>query len=189
MNWWTCNPDEVKGPDTQGIRNVYDRIKPRPISTTLPLGQETSCEGRHIHRPSHSRAVCPLEMGGRGEGFASVGAWAAGALDASWSTGPGAGRPIPLAWSIGAFKIRLLDGYEVTLCGHLSPPFGYFRGTAEGPVARHHFSLVHLPVCKLIASLRSARQAQTLASELAPILAWDEHGGAAVVERHVREQA
>ena len=29
VNWWTCIPEEVIGPDTQGMRNVYDRIKPR----------------------------------------------------------------------------------------------------------------------------------------------------------------
>jgi hypothetical protein len=124
-----------------------------------------------------------------GEGFASVGSWAAGALDAFLEHRARAGRPIPLAWSIGAFRVRLLDGSEVTMRGRLSPPFGYFRGTAEGPVTGHHFPLVHLPTCKLIASLRSARQAQALASELAPIFARDEHGGAAVVERRVREQA
>jgi hypothetical protein len=29
VNWWTCIPDEVIGPDTQGMRNVYDRVKAR----------------------------------------------------------------------------------------------------------------------------------------------------------------
>ncbi|HEX3128780.1 MAG TPA: hypothetical protein VH394_15715 [Thermoanaerobaculia bacterium] len=124
-----------------------------------------------------------------GEGFASVGSWAAGALDAFLEHRARAGRPIPLAWHLGAFKVRLLDGSEVHVRGRLSPPFGYFRGTAEGPVAGHRFSLVHLPTCKLIATLRSAGQARSLGSELAPIFARDEHGGAAVVERHVREQA
>jgi hypothetical protein len=122
-----------------------------------------------------------------GEGFASVGSWAARALDAFLEHRARAGRPIPLAWHFGAFKVRLLDGQEVTVPGLLSPPFAYFRGTAEGPVAGHRFSLVHLPTCKLIATLRSAGQARTLGSELAPIFARDEHGGAAVVERHVRE--
>ena len=28
VNWWTCDPDEIIGPDTQNIRNIYDRIKP-----------------------------------------------------------------------------------------------------------------------------------------------------------------
>lgn len=125
----------------------------------------------------------------QGEGFASVGSWAARALDAYLEARTRAGRPIPLAWHIGSFRVRLLDGSEVTVPGRLSPPFGYFRGTAEGPVAGHRFSLVHLPTCKLIATLRSAGQARSLGSELAPIFARDEHGGASVVERHVREQA
>ena len=81
-----------------------------------------------------------------------------------------------------------MDGHEVTVSGLLSPPFGYFRGTAEGPVAGHRFSLVHLPFSKLIATLRSAGQARSLGSELAPIFARDE-AGTATVERHVSEQA
>lgn len=28
VNWWTCIPEEIIGPDTQEIRNVYDRLKP-----------------------------------------------------------------------------------------------------------------------------------------------------------------
>lgn len=28
INWWTCIPSEVIGPDTQEIRNIYDRLKP-----------------------------------------------------------------------------------------------------------------------------------------------------------------
>jgi hypothetical protein len=124
-----------------------------------------------------------------GEGFASVGSWAGGALDAFLEHRARAGRPIPLAWHLGAFKVRLLDGSEVTVPGRLSPPFAYFRGTAEGPVAGHRFSLVHLPTGKLIATLRAAGQARSLASELAPIYARDDTAGAAVVERHIREQA
>jgi hypothetical protein len=41
-------------------------------------------------------------------------------------------------------RVRVLDGHEVTVSGLLSPPFGYFKGTAEGPVAGHLFSLVYL---------------------------------------------
>jgi hypothetical protein len=124
-----------------------------------------------------------------GEGFASVGSWAGGALDAFLEHRARAGQPIPLAWHFGAFKVRLLDGHEVTVPGKLSPPFAYFRGTAEGPVAGHRFSLVHLSTGKVIATLKAAGQARSLASELAPIYARDDNGGAAVVERHVREQA
>jgi hypothetical protein len=49
--------------------------------------------------------------------------------------------------------------------------------------------LVNLRTGQIIATLRTARQRQALASELAPVLLRDEHAGAAVVERYVREQA
>ena len=29
VNWWTCITDEVIGPDSQEMRNIYDRVKPR----------------------------------------------------------------------------------------------------------------------------------------------------------------
>lgn len=29
VNWWTCIPEEVIGPDTQEMRNVYARVKPQ----------------------------------------------------------------------------------------------------------------------------------------------------------------
>ena len=84
--------------------------------------------------------------------------------------------------SSAAFTLSLAGLWRCRLGRDLPAPTAPWPDDADT-------ALVHLPVCKLIASLRSARQAQTLASELAPILAWDEHGGAAVVERHVREQA
>lgn len=123
-----------------------------------------------------------------GEGFASVGSWAARALDAYLEARTRAGRPIPLAWSVGAFLV-VLEGQEARVRGMVSPPFAYFRGTAEGPVAGHKFSLVHLPTGKLIATLRRSGQARSLASELAPLYARDESFGAPVVARHVSEQA
>lgn len=33
VNWWTCIPEEVIGPDTQEMRNVYFRVKPH---TSVP---------------------------------------------------------------------------------------------------------------------------------------------------------
>jgi hypothetical protein len=124
-----------------------------------------------------------------GEGFASVGSWAGGALDAYLEHKARAGRPIPLAWHLGAVAV-VLDGQEVKLRGHISPPFGAFRGTADGPVNMGcgKFTLVHLPERRIIATLHTYRQCQALASELAPILLRDEHAGGAVIERHVREQ-
>jgi len=125
-----------------------------------------------------------------GEGFASVGSWAAGALDAFLEHRTRAGRPIPLAWRFGAVTV-VLDGQEFKVRGHISPPFGIFRGTDQGPAYRgiKRHTLVHLPTRRIIATLRAHRQCQALASELAPVLVRDEHGGGSVVERHVREQA
>ena len=125
-----------------------------------------------------------------GEGFASVGSWAGRALDAYLEARTRAGRPIPLAWHRGAVQV-VLDGQEVPLRGMVSPPFGVFRGTASGPLNMgcRRFTLVHLPAGRIIATLRSIRQAYALAAELAPVYARDEHGGTATVERHVSEQA
>ena len=125
-----------------------------------------------------------------GEGFASVGSWAGRALDAYLEHRTKAGRPIPLSWSYGFVRV-VLDGREVTLRGFVSVPFGAYRGTAEGPasIGRKRFTLVHLPSRRIIATLRSYRQCQALASELAPILTRDEQAGAPVVARHVSEQA
>ena len=127
-----------------------------------------------------------------GEGFASVGSWAGGALDAYLEHRARAGRPIPLAWHRGAVSVVLEDRQAVTLRGHVSPPFGIYRGTQLGPPtykgAKRH-TLVDLPTRRIVATLRTNRQCQALASELAPILLRDEHGGGSVVERHVREQA
>ena len=99
-----------------------------------------------------------------------------------------AGHPIPLAWHLGTVRV-VLDGHEVTLKGWLSPPFGIFCGTANGPGLRgsKRQTLVHAG--QIVATLRSHRQCRALAAELAPIFARDEHGGTATVKRHVSEQA
>lgn len=130
------------------------------------------------------------KRGSEQEGFSSVGSWAASALDAYLEGRRRAGRPIPLSWHRGAFRVGL-DGYTVTLRGMASHPFGVYRGRADGPGVRacQRFTLVHTPTGRIIATLRTLRQCQALASELAPILARDEHGGAPVVARHVSEQA
>jgi hypothetical protein len=65
------------------------------------------------------------------EGFASVGSWAARALDAYLQARARAGRPIPLSWHKGAFRV-VLDGTEATLQGMVSPPFAYYRGSSHG---------------------------------------------------------
>ena len=126
-----------------------------------------------------------------GEGFPSVGAWAASALDAYLEHRTRAGRPIPLAWRRGRFPVVLEDGQEVTMPGFLSPPFGAYRGTHDGPASylgRHRHTLVHLPERRIIATLRTYRQCQALAAELAPALLRRElPEPGRIVERHTRE--
>lgn len=108
-----------------------------------------------------------------GEGFPSVGAWAAEALDAYLEHRARVGRPIPLAWRRGRFPVVLEGGQEVTVPGFLSPPFAIYRGTAAAPspyLGRHRHTLVHLPERRVVATLRTHKQAQTLAAELAGAL-------------------
>ena len=141
----------------------------------------------HI-RASQAQAI-RWKQAADGEGFASVGSWAARALDAYLEARTRAGRPIPLAWHRGTFRV-ILDGQEVPLRGMVSPPFGVFRGTADGPLNMgcRRFTLIHLPTGRVVATLRSIRQAYALAGELAPIFARDKPG-TATVQRHVSEQA
>jgi hypothetical protein len=125
------------------------------------------------------------------EGHRSAGTWLAAAADVYLKVRTKAGLPLPLAWRLGLFAVHLEGGELVTINGKMSPPFGAFSGTANGPASypgsRRH-SLVHLPDARIIATLRSYRQCQALASELAPVLL---RGGlpnpAPIVERHVRE--
>jgi hypothetical protein len=79
--------------------------------------------------------------------------------------------------------------------GWLAPPFGLSCGTVAACASyrgRHRFTLVHLPSRHFLATLRTARQCQTLASDLARLrVRW---GGsepsedpAPVLDRHSRE--
>jgi hypothetical protein len=123
-------------------------------------------------------------------GFTSVGAWAADALDAHLKHLARVGRPLPLAWRRGRLAVILEGGERVTVPGFVSPPFGAFRGTAEGRsvMGRHRYTLVHAPAARIIATLHSLRQCKALAAELAPALLRGElPDPAAVVERHQRE--
>jgi hypothetical protein len=124
------------------------------------------------------------------EGFASAGGWLAEAADTYLRVRLRAGRPLPLAWRRGRFPVVLEGGETVTLPGFMSPPFAAFRGTAEGPgyQACHRHTLVHLPERRIIATLRTYRQCQVLASELAPALLRQElPEPERIVERHRRE--
>src|SRR5215218_9598262 len=102
------------------------------------------------------------------EGYASVGGWLAEAADRHLDALQRAGKPLPLAWGKGRFKVRLEDGIEVELPGWVARPFGIFRGTALGPSYHgcHLYTLAHLPSLKLLATFRTARHGKVLASEL-----------------------
>lgn len=125
------------------------------------------------------------------EGFPSVGAWAALALDVYLKARARAGRPLPLAWRRGRFSVRLEGGEMVQVSGHVSPPFGSFSGTEEGPAAyagRHRHPLVYLPDARIIATLRTYRQCQALAAEMAPALLRRElQEPGPIIERHTRD--
>ena len=123
------------------------------------------------------------------EGFASVGSWAALALDAYLKARARAGRPIPLSWQLGRFPVLLDGGETVSLPGWISPPFFIFRGTASGRTrnTRHH-TLIHQPDGKLIATLRTHAQARQLAAEMAPLLLRGKlPDPAPIIDRHQRE--
>jgi hypothetical protein len=125
------------------------------------------------------------------EGHRSVGTWLAAAADAYLRVRAKAGFPMPLAWQRGVFTARLMDGQEIRVQGMVSPPFGCFEGTYAGPDRNHGpRTLVYLPSGRIVATLRTSRQARALASEIAPALLRDELPELApVVERHVRESA
>lgn len=123
------------------------------------------------------------------EGHRAAGSWLAEAADAYLKARARAGRPLPLAWRRGRFRVLLMDGTEVEVRGMVSPPFGEFRGTSEGPDTTKCRTLVHVPTRRVIATLRSARQCKALASELAPVYARDEAATAGITERHRRESS
>jgi hypothetical protein len=129
------------------------------------------------------------------EGFPSCGAWLSRAADAYLRLRAKAGIPLPLAWHLGRFRVRLEDGTEPELRGFVSPPFGIFHGSGAGPIPQgstHSQTLVYLPGRRIVATFRVARQAKALAAELAGV--WARSGGEAediragpLIERHERE--
>jgi hypothetical protein len=122
------------------------------------------------------------------DGHRAVGSWLSEAADAYLKARERAGRPVPLAWHRGRFRVVLASGEEMSVQGMISFPFGCFPGSAEGPDVHHgHRTLVHVPSGQVIATLRSARQAKALASELAPTWLRDRDLASGIVERHERE--
>jgi hypothetical protein len=67
-------------------------------------------------------------------GHASVGAWLAEAADRFLDGLIRAGKPLPLAWTRGRFRVRLEDGSEPELAGWIARPFGHFHGSQFGPI-------------------------------------------------------
>jgi hypothetical protein len=117
-----------------------------------------------------ARQSARWKQAAEGEGFPSVGAWLAGAADAYLKVRAKAGLPIPLAWRKGVFRVELEGGGSMAVRGHLSPPFGVFAGVPGEPAryrGRKQHTLVYVPSRRVLATLRSHRQAQALASELA----------------------
>jgi hypothetical protein len=129
------------------------------------------------------------------EGFPSCGAWLARAADAYLKLRAKAGLPLPLAWHLGRFRVKLEDGTEPEVRGFLSPPFGTFHGSGAGPIpsgSTHCQTLVYLPARRIVATFRYMRQCKALAAELAGV--WARSGGEAediragpLIERHERE--
>ena len=112
------------------------------------------------------------------EGHRSVGSWLAEAADRFLDALQRAGRPLPLAWRKGSFRVELEDGETVTVKGLISPPFGAFCGTETGPSyysGRHRFTLVYAPQGRILATLRTFAHCRTLASELSRV--WVRWGG------------
>jgi hypothetical protein len=125
------------------------------------------------------------------EGHRSAGTWLAAAADAYLKVRAKAGLPLPLAWRRhGRFTVRLESGEEVTIRGQVSPPFAAYQGNAGGQSRSCHFyTLVYTPDGRIIATLRTFRQAKALAAELAAVLLRGDPPPPAerIVERHERE--
>jgi hypothetical protein len=123
------------------------------------------------------------------DGHGSVGAWLETVADAYIRTRARQGLPMPLGWHHGHFRVLLVDGQEVEVLGMLSPPWGEYVGTQEGPDSRNrHWTLVHIPSRRIVATLRHARAVKALAAELTPaLLREDRELAAGVVARHERE--
>jgi hypothetical protein len=137
-----------------------------------------------VRQAARWKQVCEVE------GFRSVGQWAAQALDRYIEHRASVGKPLPLAWRLGRFRVRLEDGFEVEVNGWLALPFGHFRGGPDGP--RHHgthqHTLVYVPQARPIGTFRYARYCRSLASDLVPALLKGElPEPAPILDRHRRE--
>ena len=126
------------------------------------------------------------------EGHHSAGTWLASAADAYLRVRAKAGLPLPLAWRHGSFHVRLEGGEEPRVRGWISPPFGFFHGSPDGPIpngSTHRYSLIDLAERRIVATFRTAAHCKSLAAELAVVLIRGDPlpSPGAVVERHERE--
>jgi len=111
------------------------------------------------------------------EGHRSAGSWLAVAADRYLDALQRAGRPLPLAWGWGNFRVLLEDGREPEVRGWIARPFGIFRGGPSGPGYQgcHRYALTYLPTCRIVATFRTAAHCRSLAAELARL--WVRWGG------------
>ena len=129
-----------------------------------------------------------------GEGHRAVGTWLAEAADRYLEAVARAGKLVPMGWRRSAvFSVRLASQEMTPVKGFVSHPFAYYRGTDAGADRySDFFTLVYFPSGRIIATLRSAAQCRSLASELARL--WVRWGGSEptedhrpVIDRHQRE--
>ena len=137
LAWESADPLAVTGPDS--------RAGGRSPSEVASPGARMKTSSFTVHAtPEQSLR---WKRAAEAEGHRSAGTWLAMAADAYLKVRARAGLPIPLAWHRGRFSVRLESGETVPVKGHLSPPFGSFAGTEEGPATyfgRHRHALVRL---------------------------------------------
>jgi len=143
-----------------------------------------------FHVRASSEQATRWNRAAEAEGHRSAGTWLAYAADAYLKVRAKAGLPLPLAWRrFGRFEVYL-DSGKATVRGPISPPFAAFRGDSEGPDRRsNRHSLVYLPEARIVATVRSSRQAKALAAELLPVLIRGDPlpSPGAIIERYERE--
>ena len=121
-----------------------------------------------VHATAHQSAR--WKQAAEAEGFTSAGQWLACAADAYLRVRAKAGVPLPLAWHRGRFLVRLESGEELMVRGHVSHPFGIYRGTTAAPRERglHAvYTLVHILGLRTLATMALRRECQALAADLA----------------------
>lgn len=158
----------------------------RPIIPPAPLqpqigAHRMSAAGVTTAAPiirADARQAARWKRAAEAEGFEGIGQWAAFALDAYVELRGKVGRSVPLAWRSGQFSARLAGGELATVTGFISPPFGAFAGSEEGPASygeRHRYTLAYLPDGRILATLGTYKECRALAADLART--WVRWGG------------